>query len=74
MNYCIVNDQNVIENIIVCENDEIATQFHALPSYATAAIGGAYAPPPVPPTAIEQLEAQATYTAIMTDTLIGGKT
>lgn len=72
MNYCIVNDQNVIENIIVCENDEIAAEFHALPSYATAAIGGIYNPPPPPPTAIERLEAQAVYTAMMTDTLMEG--
>lgn len=72
MNYCIVNDQNVIENIIVCENDEIAAQFHALPSYEAAAIGDAYNPPPPPPTAMDRLEAQTTYTAMMTGTLIGG--
>ena len=70
MNYCIVNDQKIIENMIVCESDEIAEQFHALPSYATAAIGGAYDPPPPPPTAMERLEAQVAYTAMMTDTLM----
>ena len=46
-NYCILNSQNIIENIIVCENDEIASQFNAVPSYETARIGDAYNPPKV---------------------------
>ena len=34
MNYCIVNQETqIIENIIVCENNEIAKQFNAVPSY-----------------------------------------
>lgn len=59
MNYCIVNNQNVIKNIIVCENDEIAAEFHALPAYEGAAIGGAYTPPPPepePPTTEERVK------------------
>lgn len=71
MNYCIVNDQHVIENIIVCENDEIAAQFGAVESYEEAHIGGQYKPP-IPISQMDRLEAQATYTAMMTDTLIGG--
>ena len=43
-NYCILNSQNIIENIIVCENDEIASQFNAIPSYDTARIGDKYNP------------------------------
>lgn len=82
MNYCIVNPDGIIENIIVCENDEVAAQFGAVASYDGAAIGEAYSPPPPPPTteervaaleaASDRLDAQATYTAMMTDTLMEG--
>lgn len=82
MNYCIVNPDGIIENIIVCESDEVAAQFGAVASYDGAAIGEAYSPPPPPPTteervaaleaASDRLDAQATYTAMMTDTLMGG--
>lgn len=82
MNYCIVNPDGIIENIIVCESDQIAAQFGAVASYDGAAIGEAYSPPPPPPTteerlaaleaASDRLDAQATYTAMMTDTLMEG--
>lgn len=82
MNYCIVNPDGIIENIIVCESDEVAAQFGAVASYDGAAIGEAYNPPPPPPTteervaaleaASDRLDAQATYTAMMTDTLMEG--
>lgn len=82
MNYCIINSDNIIENIIVCESDEVAAQFGAVASYDGAAIGEAYSPPPPPPTTEERvaalekqndrLDAQATYTAMMTDTLMEG--
>lgn len=82
MNYCIVDADNIIENIIVCESDEVAAQFGAVASYDGAAIGAAYSPPPPPPTngerlaaleaASDRLDAQATYTAMMTDTLLEG--
>lgn len=82
MNYCIINSDNIIENIIVCESDEVAAQFGAVASYDGAAIGEAYNPPPPPPTteervaaleaASDRLDAQATYTAMMTDTLMEG--
>lgn len=48
MNYCIVNAENIIENIIVCEDDAAAAAFGAVPSYDGAAIGEAYDPPPAP--------------------------
>ena len=56
MNYCIVNDENIIENIIVCENDEVALEFGAKPSYNGAAIGDTYSPPapPAPPPTIDE--------------------
>ena len=72
MNYCIVNADGIIENIIVCESDEVAAQFGAVASYDAAAIGEAYSPPPPPPTQLDRVEAQATYTAMMTDTLMEG--
>lgn len=72
MNYCIVNADGIIENIIVCESDEVAAQFGAVASYDGAAIGEAYSPPPPPPTQLDRVEAQATYTAMMTDTLMEG--
>ena len=69
-NYCIVNkDTQIIENIIVCENDEIAKEFNAVPSYADARIGGKYDYVPEP-TEMDKLQAQVAYTALMTDTLI----
>ncbi len=47
MNYCITKNGTIV-NMIVCENDEIAAEFGALPSYEGAYIGGAYDPPPAP--------------------------
>lgn len=55
MNYCIVNVDGIIENIIVCESDEVAAQFGAVASYDGAAIGEAYSPPPPPPTTDERV-------------------
>lgn len=68
--YCII-ENGVIINIIICETDEIAAEFDALPSYDGAKIGEKYNPP-IPISQMDRLEAQATYTAMMTDTLIGG--
>lgn len=45
MNYCIVNTNNIIENIIVCNSDEIAKQLNASPYYDGANIGDQYNPP-----------------------------
>ena len=87
MEFCIVNADGIIENIIVADED-FASQIGAVPSYDGASIGEAYAPPepepepaPAPTTedrvaALEaesdRLDAQATYTAMMTDTLLEG--
>ena len=68
MNYCIV-ENGMITNIIVCENDEIAAKFGALPSYEGAAIGKPYQPTA---NQLDRIEAQITYTAIITDTLLEG--
>ncbi len=59
MDYCILSEENMIENIIVCDSDEIAAQFGAVPSYEGARIGDTYDPPPEPepePTTEELLD------------------
>ena len=54
MNYCIVNDENIIENIIVAD-ETFAESIRAKPSYDGAAIGDTYSPPPPPPTIDERV-------------------
>lgn len=49
MNYCIVNDENIIENIIVAD-EEFVLSIGAKESYDGAAIGDTYSPPAPPPT------------------------
>lgn len=56
MNYCIVNDENIVTNIIVSDSS-FAETIGALPAYDGAAIGEAYNPPPPPPTTEERLAA-----------------
>lgn len=43
MDYLVVKD-GIIENIIVCKNDEIAREFNAVPFYEGASIGKRYDP------------------------------
>lgn len=54
MNYCIVNDENVIENIIVAD-EEFALSISAKESYDGAVVGDTYSPPPPPPTIDERV-------------------
>lgn len=54
MNYCIVNDENIIENIIVAD-EEFALSIGAKEGYDGAAIGDTYSPPAPPPTIDEQV-------------------
>ena len=54
MNYCIVNDENVIENIIVADA-EFALSIGAKEGYDGAAIGDTYSPPAPPPTIDERV-------------------
>lgn len=70
MEYCIVKD-GVIVNMIVTEAD-FAGEIGSLPAYEGARIGDPYIAPPPQPTAMDRLEAQVTYTAMMTDTLMEG--
>ena len=55
MNYCIINDENIIENIIVAD-EEFALSIGAKESYDDAAIGDTYSPPapPAPPPTIDE--------------------
>ena len=46
MEFCIVNADGIVENIIVAD-EAFAAQIGAVPSYDGAAIGAAYAPPAV---------------------------
>lgn len=54
MNYCIVNDENIIENIIVAD-EEFALSIGAKEGYDGAAIGDTYSPPDPPPTIDERV-------------------
>lgn len=56
MNYCIVNNENIIENIIVAD-EEFAESIGAKPSYDGATIGEAYNPPAPDPTWNEDVDA-----------------
>lgn len=56
MNYCIVNDENIIENIIVAD-ETFAESIGAKPSYDGATIGAAYNPPAPEPTWNEDVDA-----------------
>ena len=71
MSYCILNSENVIVNIFVCNDPAFAEEIGGHPSYDGAKIGDKY-DPPIPVTPQDRLEAQVAYTAMMTDTLIGG--
>lgn len=44
MDYLIIKDE-IIENIIVCDDEQTANFFGAVPSYAEARIGDKYNPP-----------------------------
>lgn len=48
MNYCILSENSIILNIIVCSDGETAAQFNAVSSYDGARIGDTYSPPPEP--------------------------
>lgn len=55
MNYCIVDADGIIENIIVAD-EAFASEIGAVPSYDGAVIGEAYAPPaPEPEPTAEEL-------------------
>ena len=44
MNYCIVDENGIITNIIICEDDETAKSLGAVKGYDMARIGDLYDP------------------------------
>ena len=44
MNYCIIDENNIITNIIVCGDDETAKMLGAVKGYDLAQIGDIYDP------------------------------
>lgn len=54
MDYLLI-ENGVIVNNIICEDDETAALFGAVPSYEGAAIGDTYSPPASPPTIDERV-------------------
>ena len=65
MDYCILSQERIIENIIVCKSVEAAAVFGAVESYAGARIGDIYAPPePEPEPEPDELFAQEKETRI----------
>ena len=44
MKYCIVDSNNIITNIIICDNDESAAALGAVIGYDSAKIGDVYDP------------------------------
>lgn len=54
MRYAITKE-GIITDIIICDSDEVAREFGAIPSYEGATIGAPYSPPPDPPTPEERL-------------------
>ena len=44
MNYCIVDENGIITNIIICEDDETAKGLGAVAGYPSATIGSKYDP------------------------------
>lgn len=72
MEYCILNELKTITNIIVSDDENFVKETNAKPSYRGASIGSVYQFPPSPPTQLDLIQAQVTYTALKTNTLIGG--
>ena len=61
MNYCILDNNKTIVNIIVCDNDKIAEEFNAVPSYEYAKIGDIYNPPNIDNLSMRVEEIESTY-------------
>ncbi len=69
MNYCIVDENNIIVNIIVCEDDETAKKLGAVSGYPSASIGAKY--DPYNYYAMEDLKKKVNEQEILINTLTG---
>ena len=69
MKFCIVNENNIVTNIIVCENEETAKELGAVPYYDGAKIGDIY--DPYNYYAIEELKKQVEGQKALLDALTG---
>lgn len=69
MNYCIVDENNIIVNIIVCEDDETAKKLGAVSGYPSALIGAKY--DPYNYYALEELKKKVNEQEILINTLTG---
>ena len=69
MNYCIVDENNIITNIIVCADDETAKSLGAVKGYDMARIGSQY--DPYNYHALDELKKKVNEQEILINTLTG---
>ena len=69
MNYCIVDENGIITNIIVCADDETAKSLGAVKGYDMARIGSQY--DPYNYYALEELKKKVNEQEILINTLTG---
>ena len=69
MKYCIVDSNNIITNIIICDNDESAAALGAVIGYDSAKIGDVY--DPYNYYALDELKKKVNEQEILINTLTG---
>ena len=69
MNYCIVDANGIITNIIICEDDETAKGLGAVAGYPSASIGSKY--DPYNYYALDELKKKVNDQEILINTLTG---
>ena len=69
MNYCIIDENGIITNIIVCEDDETAKSLGAVKGYDMARIGDLY--DPYNYYALDELKKKVNEQEILINTLTG---
>ena len=69
MNYCIVDENGIITNIIVCADDETAKSLGAVAGYPSAVIGDRY--DPYNYYALDELKKKVNEQEILINTLTG---
>ena len=69
MNYCIIDENGIITNIIVCADDETAKSLGAVAGYPSAVIGDLY--DPYNYYALDELKKKVNEQEILINTLTG---